>query len=201
MKNNKNLLKSNKDPFKLFDKWFSLAKKKEINDPNAMTLSTVSKSMQPTSRLVLMKSFSKNNFIFNTNLKSKKAKNIFINSKVCLNFYWKSLRKQVRIEGIAKPLTQEESDYYFHERPRGSKIGAWASDQSNFLKNRNELIKRVKIYEKKFKNDIIPRPNNWSGFKIIPNLFEFWQDMPYRLHDRLEYKKIGNKWKIRNLYP
>jgi len=201
MKNNTKILNLDQDPLKLFNKWFSLAKKKEINDPNAMTLSTVNTNMQPTSRLVLMKSFSNKGFVFNTNLESKKATEIFDNSLVCLNFYWKSIRKQVRIEGKAILLNKKESDIYFNKRPSGSKIGAWASKQSSELKDRSELLTRVKEYEKIYKNKKIPRPSYWSGFRIDPHLFEFWQDMPYRLHDRLLFRKIKGKWKTKKLYP
>ena len=201
MENNNNILNLNRDPFDLFNKWFSLAKKKEINDPNAMNLSTVSDNLQPTSRLVLLKSFNKKGFVFNTNLNSKKANDISNNSQVSLNFYWKSLRKQVRIDGKAIKLNKAESDVYFKSRPKDSKIGAWASNQSSNLKNREELITKVKIYEKKFKNKKIPRPSYWSGYRVVPHLFEFWQDMPFRLHDRLEFNKIGNLWKAKKLYP
>ena len=201
MKYNNNIIDINQDPFDLFSKWFSLAKKNEINDPNAMSLSTVNNRLQPTSRLVLMKFFDKNGFVFNTNLNSKKAKEISNNSLVCLNFYWKSLRKQVRIEGRAIVLSKSESDIYFNKRPEKSKIGAWASNQSGYLKDREKLIIKVKSYEKKFKGKKVPRPTYWSGYRVMPNLFEFWQDMPFRLHDRLEFIKVGKLWKTRKLYP
>ena len=201
MKKNIKILNLNQDPFILFKQWFLLAQKKEINDPNAMNLSTVNRGLQPTSRLVLMKSFSKKGFIFNTNLNSKKSKDIIVNSLVGLNFYWKSLRKQVRIEGRAIKITKKESDFYFNDRPRGSQIGAWASNQSHILNKRKELLNKVIYYEKKFKNNQIPRPSYWSGYRVAPNLFEFWQDMPFRLHDRIEFYKVNNKWKSRRLYP
>ena len=201
MEKYKKILDLNQDPFDLFDEWFSLAKKNEINDPNAMDLSTVGKNLQPTSRVVLMKSFNKKGFVFNTNLNSKKADDISNNSLVSLNFYWKSLRKQVRIEGTTIKLNKTNSDFYFASRPRGSKIAAWASNQSRDLIDREELIKKVKKYELKFKNKKIPRPSYWSGYLVVPHLFEFWQNMTFRLHDRLQFRKIRKKWKSKKLYP
>ena len=201
MKNNIKILDLEHDPYDLFKEWFELAKKNEINDPNAMNLSTVNQNFQPSSRMVLMKFFDREGFVFNTNMNSKKSKEIIHSSKVCLNFYWKSIRKQVRIEGFAEEINKEEADNLFNKRPEGSKIGAWASDQSNDLLNRADLEKKVKEYQEKFKNILIPRPAYWSGFRVSPDLFEFWQDMPSRLHDRLEFKKYQNIWKVKKLYP
>ena len=201
MKNNTNILTLDRDPFELFNEWYSEAKEKEINDPNATTLSTVGKNLKPSSRMVLMKSFNEKGFIFNTNLNSKKSKEIINNSFVCLNFYWKSLRKQIRVEGPAKILDKTDADILFAERPRGSKIAAWASNQSSILTSRKELDTNVKKFEKKFKNLLVPRPSYWSGYIVKPTIFEFWQDMPFRLHDRIEYKKNKNTWKVKRLYP
>jgi len=195
------IINTEKDPIILFKKWFEEAKQKEINDPNAMNLSTVSKSLWPSSRIVLLKSFDRNGFVFYTNTESKKGISININPQVSLNFHWKSLLKQIRIEGIAKLLTNKEADKYFDSRPEESKIGAWASDQSSELKNREELINKVKKYTEKYKEKNIPRPNYWTGFRVEPLLIEFWQDMPFRLHDRVEYKKNKNSWIIKRLYP
>ena len=201
MKNINKTLTLDRDPLDLFSEWYFQAKNKEVNDPNAMNLSTVDKDLKPSSRIVLMKSFDEKGFVFNTNLNSKKSKKISKNSFVCLNFYWKSLRKQVRIEGKTKLIEDEEADMLFSKRPEGSKISAWASNQSSHLKNREELNKKVINLEKKYQNNKIPRPPYWSGYRIIPNLFEFWQDMPFRLHDRVEYKKVKGIWKARRLYP
>jgi len=201
MKNNTKILTLNRNPFNLFNEWYLLAEKKEINDPNAMDLCTVDKHLQPSSRMVLMKSFDERGFIFNTNLNSKKAKKITNNSFVSLNFYWKSLRKQVRIEGKARLLISKEADMLFNKRPKGSKIGAWASSQSAYLKSRNELEKKVKKLKEKYKYREVPRPPFWSGYRVIPHLYEFWQDMPFRLHDRIEYRKVNNIWKVKRLYP
>lgn len=189
------------DPFILFKKWFEEAEKKEINDPNAMNLCTLSKSLKPSSRIVLLKDFDKKGFIFYTNIKSKKGISILQNPNVSLNFHWKSLLRQVRIEGRATKVADKKADQYYYLRPKESKIGAWASSQSKTLKNREILNKKIQFYKKKFLNKKISRPFYWTGFIVDPKLIEFWQDMPHRLHDRLEYKKINNKWIARKLYP
>ena len=195
------LINAKEDPIILFKEWFEEAEQKEINDPNAMNLSTISESLIPSSRIVLLKSFDNNGFVFYTNVESKKGNSINFNSQVSLNFHWKSLLRQIRIEGIAKLVTNKEADEYFNSRPEESKIGAWASDQSSELKTREELIYKIKKYTEKYKKKIIPRPLYWTGFRVEPLLIEFWQDMPFRLHDRVEYKKNNNSWLIRRLYP
>ena len=195
------LINAKEDPIILFSEWFEEAKQKEINDPNAMNLSTISESLMPSSRIVLLKSFDKNGFVFYTNVESKKGNSINLNPQVSLNFHWKSLLRQIRIEGIAKLVTNKEADEYFDSRPEESKIGAWASDQSSELKTREELINKIKKYTEKYKEKTIPRPLYWTGFRVEPLLIEFWQDMPFRLHDRVEYKKNNNSWLIKRLYP
>ena len=195
------LINVKEDPIILFSEWFEEAKQKEINDPNAMNLSTISENLMPSSRIVLLKSFDKNGFVFYTNVESKKGNSINLNPQVSLNFHWKSLLRQIRIEGIAKLVTDKEADEYFNSRPEESKIGAWASDQSSELKTREELIDKIKKYTEKYKAKIIPRPLHWTGFRVEPLLIEFWQDMPFRLHDRVEYKKNNNSWLIKGLYP
>ena len=189
------------DPFSLFTEWFEEASKKEINDPNAMNLSTISNNMKPSSRMVLMKGFDNRGFVFYTNINSKKGLSIINNPNVSLNFHWKSLQRQVRIEGIANQVEDAEADDYFNSRPEESKIGAWASKQSNKLISRNVLEENIIFFRKKFDSKNIKRPKNWTGFRIDPNLIEYWQDMPFRLHDRLEYKKINNNWSSKKLYP
>ena len=201
MKNTNNNLNQDKDPLEIFNQWFLLAKEKEINDPNAMSLATVEKDLKPSIRMVLMKSFDKNGFVFNTNLNSKKGKTISNNSFVSLNFHWKSLLKQVCIEGPAEKISEEEADQLFNARPENSKIGAWASDQSSILRDRKELELKIQKYKEKYKGKKIPRPDYWSGYRVLPNLYEFWQDMPFRLHDRIQYKKINGLWKVNKLYP
>ena len=201
MNENKNLIDIKQNPLDLFDKWFEEAKLKEINDPNAMNLATVSNDLQPTSRMVLLKSFNVNGFVFYTNLNSKKGDAIKNNSQVALNFYWKSMQRQVCIEGKAKMISQIEADKYFDSRPQDSRIGAWASKQSSELKNREELENRVVEFKNKFEGSKIPRPKNWTGFVVEPQLIEFWQKMPSRLHDRAEFVKVNNNWVSRKLYP
>ena len=196
-----NLINSDKNPIILFKEWFEEAKKTEINDPNAMNLATVSLSGKPSSRIVLLKSFNENGFIFYSNSNSKKGKAIYNNNSVALNFHWKTLQRQIRIEGEVTIISKEEADKYYNSRPLGSRIGAWASLQSEELDNRETLIKRVNDYQNKFKSKDVPRPSHWNGYLVRPNLIEFWQDMPFRLHDRVEYIKDKEKWINRKLYP
>ena len=195
------LINADSDPINLFNSWFKEASISEINDPNAMNLSTISKDLKPSSRMVLLKDFSQNGFIFYTNLNSKKGESIIKNPNVALNFHWKSLLRQVRIEGKAKKVLDEEADEYYESRAEDSKIGAWVSKQSRELKSREDLEKKVKYYKKKFENKKIIRPPFWTGYRVEPDLIEFWHDMPFRLHDRLEYKKINNVWISKKLYP
>ena len=201
MNENTNLIDINENPINLFDRWFQQAKLMEIDDPNAMNLSTVTNDLQPSSRIVLLKSFNDDGFVFYSNLDSKKGVAIKKNSQVALNFYWKSLKKQVRIEGKAKIVKETDADEYFDSRSEDSKIGAWASHQSLELKSREELEKRVATFKKKFEGSKITRPKHWSGYKVIPKLIEFWQEMPFRLHDRVEFIRYENKWKAKKLYP
>ena len=190
-----------KDPFVLFDKWFKLASKQEISDPNAISLSTSDSKGFPNVRIVLMKSFNKDGLIFFSNSKSKKGREIESNSKVAVCFHWKSLEKQVRLRGKIKKISNQESDNYFSSRDRKSKIGAWASLQSKVLKNRKELEKRFNLISKKYKNMDIPRPPHWGGFIIKPAEIEFWNNKPYRLHERVLFKFKKGKWVKSFLYP
>ena len=201
MNENSLLLDLLTDPFILFKNWFDEASEKEINDPNAMSLSTISEDLKPSSRIVLLKDFNNKGFVFYTNINSKKGVSILNNSNVALNFHWKSILKQIRIEGKAHQVTEIEADDYFNTRPKNSRIGSWASDQSNTLTSRNQLNAKIEYYKKKFQNKKISRPSHWLGFRVEPELIEFWQDMPFRLHDRLEYKKINNEWIVRKLFP
>ena len=197
----KQLISINENPFILFDKWFLEAKKNEINDPNAMNLATVGRDLKPTSRMVLLKSYNSSGFVFYTNLNSRKGTMINENANVVLNFHWKSLSRQVRIEGVAKQVSNNKADEYFKTRPLDSRIGAWASNQSSELENREKLISNFKNYKKKFADNNIPRPNYWSGYNVIPRIIEFWQEMPFRLHDRIEFTNIDNKWVGKKLFP
>ena len=200
MLKHKDLIEHIKDPFVLFKKWYDLACKTEINDPNAMTLSTISNN-QPSSRVVLLKSYDEIGIVFYTNSNSKKGKSIKENNNVALNFHWKTQNRQIRIEGNANILSKEVADSYFKTRPRNSQIGAWASNQSANLASRDELIKSIKDFEVKYKDKDIPRPSHWNGYLVMPNLIEFWQEMPFRVHDRVLYFKSDNSWKIKKLYP
>ena len=199
--NNNNLISLNEDPIDLFTKWYEEAKKTEVNDPNAMNLATISKDNKPSSRIVLIKSFSVKGFIFYTNTLSKKGNSLENNKYAALNFHWKSLLKQIRIEGEVSKVNDNEADEYFNSRSIDSRIGAWASSQSDYLKNRSELLKKVEIIKEKFTNKSIVRPPHWTGYIVIPSLIEFWQNMPHRLHDRVEYRKTESGWEARNLYP
>ena len=200
MLKHKDLIEHIKDPFVLFKKWYDLACKTEINDPNAMTLSTLSNN-QPSSRVVLLKSYDEIGLVFYTNSNSKKGKSIKENNNVALNFHWKTQNRQIRIEGIAYIVSKEVADSYFKTRPRNSQIGAWSSNQSDDLSSRDELVKNIKDFEMKYKDKDIPRPSHWNGYLVMPNLIEFWQEMPFRFHDRVLYLKSDNSWKIKKLYP
>ena len=166
-----------------------------------MNLATVSNDLKPSSRMVLLKSFDESGFVFYTNLNSKKGKLIKTNAQVALNFYWKSICKQVRIEGKVKLIDEKIADQYFDSRFTGSKIAAWASKQSFEMKNREELDNRVREYNKRFEGSKIPRPSHWTGLSVEPQLIEFWKNLPDRLHDRIEFIKVDNRWISRRLNP
>ena len=200
MLKHKNLIEHIKDPFLLFKNWYDLACETEINDPNAMTLSTILNN-QPSSRVVLLKSYDENGFVFYSNTNSKKGKSIKDNNNVALNFHWKTQNRQIRIEGRANIVSSEVADKYFKSRPRGSQIGAWSSNQSDYLLSREELKDRIKDFENTYKDKDIPRPPHWNGYLVKPNLIEFWQEMPFRIHERVLYLNSKNYWKIKKLYP
>lgn len=189
------------DPIVLFNDWFQEAGEKEPNDPNAMSLATVNKEGRPSVRIVLLKGITDGNFIFYTNTESRKGKDLTINPQVALCFYWKSLRRQVRIEGTTEPVTAAEADAYFATRPVGSQIGAWASQQSRPLQDRGQLEEALAAYSLKFGDDDVPRPPHWSGYRVIPQEIEFWQEQPFRLHDRIVYTRHDDSWAIERLYP
>ena len=201
MSSEPNLINSNINPLYLFAEWFEDAKKSEINDPNAMNLATISANGKPTSRIVLLKSYDEQGFVFYTNSNSKKGKSIKNNPNVALNFHWKSLQKQIRIEGTVSLIGNAEANEYYNSRALGSRLGAWASIQSEELDDRSSLLNRVKEYQKEFENTEITRPPHWNGYLVNPSLIEFWQDMPFRLHDRVEFRKQNDIWVSRKLYP
>ena len=194
--------KDEDNPLELFKYWFKEAEKSEINDPNAVALSTISKKGYPTTRMVLLKNFDNKGFVFYTNLSSDKSKAIINSPKISLCFHWKSLLRQVRILGLATKVSDKEADEYFNSRSYGSKIGAWASNQSSLLKKRENLFELVKNYKKKFPDqDKVPRPSFWSGWRLKPIEIEFWFNGEDRLHERLKYTKIKEGWKKILLNP
>ncbi|WP_425450029.1 pyridoxamine 5'-phosphate oxidase [Virgifigura deserti] len=190
-----------KDPYLLFDVWFKEAADKEPADPNAMALATVDSQGQPSVRMVLLKGVDDQGFTFYTNRESRKGQQLLEVPRAALCFHWKSLKRQVRVEGAAEPVSDDEADAYFATRPRGSQIGAWASQQSRPLAQRFELEKRIAQYTAKFGLGAVPRPAYWSGFRVIPSRIEFWEDRPFRLHDRLVYHRRGDRWETERLYP
>ena len=191
----------NADPFIQFESWFEKAKEKEPI-PTAMSLSTVSNSGEPALRTVLLKLFDKNGFVFFTNYKSRKADHIAGNHNVAALFNWIALERQVSINGIAEKIKSKESKKYFMNRPRGSQLGAWVSDQSSVLSSRKILEMKLEEMKLKFSDREIPLPDFWGGYRIIPKTFEFWQGRPNRLHDRFKYLKQGNdSWTIDRIAP
>ena len=207
--NQKNSLGLNKcfldldDPFELFEKWFQEAKKKEINDPNALALGTASKNGIPSVRMVLLKGFDKNGFVFYTNLNSQKGNEIKENPNASMCFHWKSLLRQIRVVGTLKQVDNKTADDYYNSRGYESRIGAWASDQSSILKSRDELLNKLKNFRSKFKDENnVPRPNHWSGWNLKPSSIEFWLDGDNRIHERLMYlKKDNESWEKVLLNP
>ena len=188
-------------PMELFSQWFDDANKSGILLPEAMSVSTVDASGQPSSRMVLLKKFNEQGFVFYTNFGSRKHQEIADNSKVSLLFHWAVLQRQVRIEGIVKPTSVNESETYFHSRDRGSQIGAWASKQSQKLNNETELQNRFDHYEKKFANSTVPLPEFWGGLRVEPHYMEFWQGRASRLHDRICFEKHHDNWQQFKLHP
>jgi len=189
------------DPFELFEAWYAEAQTAELNDPNAMVLATVGDNVMPDIRTVLMNGRDRQGFVFYTNLDSAKARELANNPLAALLFYWKSLRRQIRIRGNAVRVDDRQADTYFASRPRQSQIGAHASVQSQPLQSRQVLVERVKTLEEKFANGPVPRPANWSGFRIEPESFEFWQNGEFRLHDRVLITHGPKGWSRQRLNP
>lgn len=190
-----------KNPIEQFRIWFNDALTSQVNEPNAMVLSTVDSFLQPHSRVVLLKNISKSGLTFFTNYASNKGKEISANNKVSLLFFWPELERQVRIEGIASKIDRAESEAYFKSRPRESQLGAHASHQSSVIKNRNEIENSFSEVTAIFDNKDIPLPEYWGGYLVVPSYFEFWQGRPNRLHDRIAFVPNGKDWKILRLAP
>ena len=191
------------NPIELFNEWFEEAKKAEINDPNAVALATSDNDSVPSVRMVLLKDFNNEGFVFYTNLNSKKSADIKVNPYASMCFHWKSLLRQIRVIGKVDSVNNNDADNYYNSRAYGSKIGAWASKQSKVLENRDELYKNIKFFEKKYPDKkLVPRPEYWSGWKLNPTIIEFWLDGENRIHERLQYKKNkDNEWKKNLLSP
>ena len=190
------------DPMKLFSLWLDEAKNKEINDYNACCLATCDAAGIPSARMILLKKFDERGFVFFTNLQSRKAKEFERNVRVALCFHWKSLKKQIRIEGPLLELPKNEADTYFQSRARDSQIGAWASQQSSYLpKGYKSLEEKIEFYESKFKNQAVPRPSFWGGRIVVPERIEFWKDVKNRLHERMLFKADNENWLKEYLYP
>ncbi|WP_336276362.1 pyridoxamine 5'-phosphate oxidase [Bartonella sp. CB178] len=192
------------EPFTLFGNWLEEAIANEINDPNAMALATVDETGLPNVRMVLLKDFDSQGFVFYTNYESSKGQEILKSMKASLGFHWKSLLRQVRIRGIVEKVSTREADAYFQSRPRGSRIGAWASKQSRPLENRFILEEAIAKYTARYAVGNIPRPPHWSGFRVKPLSIEFWCDRPFRLHDRVLFTRNSIDcvdWQKKKLYP
>ena len=189
------------DPLNLFSEWLEEAKQSEINDHNTVALATVDGDGMPNVRMVLLKGHDERGFVFYTNFEGTKGQEVLKSMKAAMGFHWKSLRRQIRIRGNVEIVTDAEADAYYNSRHPQSRLGAWASDQSRPLENRQILVDKLKMYEEKYGNEDIPRPPHWSGFRIIPDSIEFWADGEFRLHDRIVFNRNGEAWEKQRLYP
>lgn len=189
------------EPYQLFGRWLEDATQSEINDPNALALSTVDSEGMPNVRMVLLKGYDTRGFVFYTNYESTKGREILSARKAAMCFHWKTLRRQVRVRGNVELVSDDEADAYYASRARGSRIGAWASKQSRPLESRFALEKAVAEYTAKYAIGNIPRPPYWSGFRIVPVSIEFWHDRPFRLHDRVIFERTESGWTKTRLYP
>lgn len=189
------------EPYSLFGTWLKDAEASEPNDPNAVALATVDAQGMPNVRMVLLKGFDVDGFVFYTNYESRKGTELLGQKKAAMVFHWKSLRRQVRVRGNIETVSDAEADAYYETRARGSRIGAWASKQSRPLESRFALEKAVAEYTIKFGIGHIPRPTHWSGFRLKPVSIEFWADRPFRLHDRIEFTRAGEGWEKIRMYP
>jgi pyridoxamine 5'-phosphate oxidase len=188
------------DPFEQFGRWFGEALAADLHEPNAMTLATASPDGSPSARIVLLKGFDERGFVFYTNYGGRKAAELEANPRCALLFYWGELQRQVRVEGSAVRVSESESDAYFASRPLGSRLGAWASEQSREVEGRGILEERLRELKERYGEDV-PRPPFWGGYRVEPDSLEFWQGRENRLHDRLVYAREGRRWKILRLQP
>ena len=189
------------DPIRRFLDWFEEAKRREPDLPNAMALATASAGGAPSVRMVLLKDVDRRGFVFYTNLESRKALELDAAGHAALMFHWKSLRRQVRVEGRAERVGDDEADAYFATRDRGAQIGAWASEQSRVMEGRHDLEKRVAKFAAKFGLGTVPRPPFWSGYRVVPERIEFWSEGRFRLHEREVFMRSGDTWRTERLYP
>jgi len=189
------------NPIKLFDEWYKEAEKSGTPEPSAMALATATKDGKPSIRIVLLKQYDEQGFTFYTHYTSQKGRELLENPQAALCFYWESLKKQVRIEGIVEKVSAEEADHYFHSRHPESQIGAVISRQSEVMEDRDKFLAQVANLKNQLQGALPPRPNHWSGFRIIPERIEFWQEGQFRLHDRVLFEKSGGKWRKSLLYP
>lgn len=188
-------------PFDQFEKWWMEAVSSSIDEVNAMTLATINEDGKPSARIVLLKGFDENGFVFFTNYQSNKGKALSVNPFASLVFFWKELERQVRIEGSCVRVSEEASDVYFQSRPLGSRLGAWASPQSEVISNRSVIEKELEAVATRYAEGVVPRPAHWGGYRVIPENIEFWQGRPSRLHDRLKYSRTSGNWTIQRLAP
>jgi pyridoxamine 5'-phosphate oxidase len=190
------------NPFEQFKTWFDQAVAAQLPEPNAMTIATVTSDGKPSARIVLLKDYDERGFVFYTNYKSHKGQELVENPWGAIAFLWTELERQVRIEGCVEKVSPAESDAYFHSRPIGSQLGAWASNQSQVIESREVLEQQLQKLKEEYDNKEVPRPPHWGGFRVIPNEIEFWQGRPSRLHDRLLYQRSEDgSWKIQRLSP
>ena len=189
------------DPFDQFGKWFADAQAASVIEPNAMTLATADATGRPSARIVLLKGFDANGFVFYTNYTSRKASDLAANGRASLVFWWAPLERQVRVDGAVSRVSADETEAYFHSRPRGSQIGAWASHQSQAVDSREVIERRQADLERQFADQPVPVPDFWGGYRVAPSQIEFWQGRPSRLHDRLQYTRVDGVWSRRRLEP